>query len=302
MPNFEQRGFEKILQNVAKGILIRGEKWGVNKSVRDAVGEVRKNVPTLQTAPQDVPQPRRDQKGHGAPQSDSETLSDLKRRFKALKDRNKSLARMLEQAMDELWKQQKEIATTKPADDDSVKDFTMAIAKVQLAQVFLDDSSLPLPVEEDTSMRAEVDDTDPRRRERVTDVGSTARSASDRQGQRQSKATPPDKDGPKRSAQKQRSDVEEQAHPSLEKSSFSWMLGQNDSGPGNVWPPLTTGHDIKRGDHSITKKNVGFLFGDEEADATGRGNSISKDLGQSGDDDEVTGAFKLGTLKGQKRY
>lgn len=36
--------FESIVQDVAKNMLDRSEKWGVNRAVRDAVVEVRKNV------------------------------------------------------------------------------------------------------------------------------------------------------------------------------------------------------------------------------------------------------------------
>lgn len=141
----ESGGFEAVLQDAARGIYSRGEKWGVNKAVRDAVGEVRKNVQTLQTrsntpAGLDVPV-------SGAIKQESQrstSSEDLPQKLDELETRNKALARMLQSATVDLWKQQDE----SPADDEKTKLFTMAVASVQLVQVYLEDSSLQLPVDE----------------------------------------------------------------------------------------------------------------------------------------------------------
>ncbi|KAI5792428.1 rab-GTPase-TBC domain-containing protein [Peziza echinospora] len=43
-----QGGLDWLMNDVAKGVLDRGEKWGVNKAVREVMGEVKRNVEGLQ--------------------------------------------------------------------------------------------------------------------------------------------------------------------------------------------------------------------------------------------------------------
>lgn len=45
----QQGGVEGLLQGAAKGVFDRGERLGINQAVRDAVGEVKKNMQGLQT-------------------------------------------------------------------------------------------------------------------------------------------------------------------------------------------------------------------------------------------------------------
>ena len=46
----QQGGVEALFQGAAKGVFDRGERLGINKAVRDAVGEVKKNMQGLQTS------------------------------------------------------------------------------------------------------------------------------------------------------------------------------------------------------------------------------------------------------------
>ena len=151
----ESGGIETVLQDVARGVYLRGEKWGVNKAMRDAVGEVRKNVQTLQSRGS-TPVGPRPTVSQGSVQrlGDSDTVTDLSNRLDELMARNKSLAKMLQSATDNLWKRQEET----PANDDNTRLFTMAVASVQLVQVYLEDSSLQLPPEEAIASSEHTDD------------------------------------------------------------------------------------------------------------------------------------------------
>lgn len=155
--------FEAVLQNAARSVYSSGERLGVNKAVRDAVGDVRKNVQSIRS---DLRSRTHSRSVSIASTTEENSLS-IERRFENLQLRNKSLAKMLEGAVSELWKQQKEMAvanTNKPSSesDERVKSLTIAIARVQLAQVYLEDPELPLPEDEIHSANKDVDDVDAR--------------------------------------------------------------------------------------------------------------------------------------------
>ena len=137
-------GFDSMLQEAARGVYERGEKWGVNKAVRDAVGEVRKNVQTLQS--------RAATPGHEAEDAVHNATSipgalsqrELLQRINELETRNKALGRMLGSAVGELWKDHEDT----PSKQENTNVSTMAIAKVQLIQVYLEDPTLALTADE----------------------------------------------------------------------------------------------------------------------------------------------------------
>ena len=137
-------GFDSILQEAARGMYDRGEKWGVNKAVRDAVGEVRKNVQTLQSR---AATPGRDaadtvHTNYSTPGPSSQ--EELLQRINELETRNKALGKMLGSAVSQLWKEHEDT----PSKDAKTNAATMAIAKVQLIQVYLEDSTLALTADE----------------------------------------------------------------------------------------------------------------------------------------------------------
>lgn len=146
-------GFESMIQDAARGVVSRGEKWGIAKAVRDAVGEVKKNVEALQSTP--IPStPRSGGREYRKPArvapvtKPSPSTSEILRRISALEARNKGLAKMLESALAELWECHKERSDLEDADKESMEALSIAIAKVQFVQVYLEDSTIPLPVEE----------------------------------------------------------------------------------------------------------------------------------------------------------
>ena len=134
----DQGGIEGIIHEAAKGVYSQGEKWGVGKALRGAVQGLQSgNV---------SPKPL-----HGSRWSldtgkvISDRPADIIARIEALEQRNKSLAKLLENAVDELWLQQKH--THQKQDDKAADALSLSIAKVQFVQVYLENSSMPLPPE-----------------------------------------------------------------------------------------------------------------------------------------------------------
>ena len=151
-PSFQPRNLEAVFQSTAKNIYARSEKLGIGKAVRSAVDEVHKKAQEIRDhqtpSPPVMRRPRGSRSGLDADASS--------KRLQALQDRNKHLSKLLEGAVSELWEFQKIAAeqTDDPKDDTRTADverLSVAIAKVQFAQVYLDDPDLPMPIEVDNA-------------------------------------------------------------------------------------------------------------------------------------------------------
>lgn len=162
-------GLEALLQGAAKNVMERGSQWGVGKAFRDAVGEVRKHAEAIQTGVPSTPvsgqsTPRSGGREYRKPAQLAVANSrpgvirtqsaNVIKKVETLETRNKNLAKMLESAVAELWDYHKERSEEGKGSDetkrDSVEALSLAIAKVQFVQVYLEDSSIPLPVDETT--------------------------------------------------------------------------------------------------------------------------------------------------------
>ena len=146
-----QGGIEAVIQEAAKGVYSRGEKWGVNKAIRGAVQGL--------------------QSGNSSPRRESETLrwsldadknvaaspAQITAGVQGLEERNIALAKMLENAMEGLWVQQKEFAKQKA--NAAAEALSLAIAKVQFVQVYLEDPTMSLPAENVEANATEEPDT-----------------------------------------------------------------------------------------------------------------------------------------------
>lgn len=283
--------FENILQDAAKGVYTRGEKWGINKAVRDAVEEVRKGVRDIQSS-----QTPQGTQRHSRTQSRSSFNSSIQRglegrkRISPLQQRNEALAKMLKNATDELWDFQKQVADAKTVDEDSVKALSMAIARVQFVQVYLEDPSIPLAVEEEsnkteseTQPQPEVQgesgvSQDPQTLESISEPVDEQTTAKDddrdndvahatdqlspsepaiEQSQFTANAPVPLPQPPVQPAQPALPINLSAPRPSLAHSSFSWMLGQ-DARPVSF---------VNAGPMpSEKRRSKGFLFGDDDDD------------------------------------
>lgn len=74
--------------------------------------------------------------------------AELLSKIEALEERNKALAKMLEESVSELWECQKDALDGKGSEKQSIESLSLAIAKVQVMQVYLEDSSIPLPADD----------------------------------------------------------------------------------------------------------------------------------------------------------
>ncbi|KAB5558320.1 rab-GTPase-TBC domain-containing protein [Coniochaeta sp. 2T2.1] len=136
-------GVEALFQGAAKGVIERGEKLGINQAVRDAVGEIRRNVQGFQEArtpgrstPRDSP---RDPFSDASQRQPSFAVALLERR-------DRQLASMLDETITNL----RELATSRLEGDKDMllETIEVAAAKIQFVKVHLEDSSLGLPDED----------------------------------------------------------------------------------------------------------------------------------------------------------
>ncbi|KAF1353911.1 rab-GTPase-TBC domain-containing protein [Delphinella strobiligena] len=249
--------FDRVFQDAAKGLFKRGEEWGINKAVRDAIVEVRKGVREIQNSP--TPQISRTH--IRAPSWQSGTGDRAGAKLAALEQRTVSLAKMLKNATDDLWKYHEDAVGGKGSEKDNLEALSVAIARVQFTQVYLEDSTVPLPTEDEDATEVETDSAP------KTEANDKAVNDEKLEGPRpptsESTITPaPIKSRPKKASIPNASDPPPKAlhhtpRPSLTQSSFSWILGQ-ESSPGSFVQAKAFPPSEER------RQNRGFLFGDEE--------------------------------------
>ncbi|KAF2664028.1 RabGAP/TBC [Microthyrium microscopicum] len=155
---------EALIQDAARGVLSRGERWGLNQAVRDVVGEVRRGVSKgMQntaglTANSRSGSPRavlhRPRGSQTVSQTHSAITANILRKMNALEERNRKLADMLETTVADLWSYQDQISSTLKHSDPSspngqqlAERFSKSVAEVHFVQAFLRDMTLPLPEE-----------------------------------------------------------------------------------------------------------------------------------------------------------
>lgn len=145
----QARNIESLFQSAAKNIHARSEQFGIGKAVRNAVDEVHRKAQEISNAP--TPSSSNNWRQRGPRTAYGSVLHKVKE----LEARNIQLSKLLEAAVGDLWEYQKVAAegdlTEKSADSDaapgSLEQLSVAIAKVQFVQVYLSDSTLPLPAE-----------------------------------------------------------------------------------------------------------------------------------------------------------
>lgn len=290
-------GLEAMLQGAAKNVMERGSQWGVGKAIREAVGEVKKNVEAYQSAAssgQSTPRAggREFRKpGLGTitagsrPGLDRTSSNNAIRKIEGLERRNRNLAKMLETAVGDLWEHHRERTEEQDMKEDKSKSkealeaLSLAIAKVQFVQVYLEDSSIPLPDEsteqasslkatetltlpetqapgsERTSSTPPVTIKPPLSQPTTTTSSSTSPTPSPRP------SSPPVLSKP--STLRPSSNLSPRSRPHLTSSNFSWMLGE-DSASSNF--ASGTAHSTFSSDEKRRMKGKGFLFGDADDD------------------------------------
>ncbi|KAF1924568.1 RabGAP/TBC [Didymella exigua CBS 183.55] len=291
-------GLEAVLQGAAKNVLEKGSQWGVGKALRDAVGEVRKNVeayqngvPSGQTTPRSGGREFRtpnllDSAVPGQrPVLNRTNSANILKRIADLERRNKNLGKMLESAVAELWehhRKQTESHKTKDKENSSkeaMETLSLAIAKVQFVQVYLEDSSIPLPMDESTDQaataNAEASLAPPSPLPIETTIVAPptdsptaytpAPTATDAPQQPPIIASQPASPPPKPYVSKPpaTSRLAQRSRPQLTSSNFSWMLGE-ESASSNF--ASGAAHSTFASDEKRRMKGKGFLFGDEDED------------------------------------
>ena len=303
-----QGGIEGIIHEAAKGVYNQGERWGVAKALRGAV----QGLQSGNNSPRRPSEKYRWSLDSGKDVSDSP--KELVAKVQYLEQRNKSLAKLLEKAMEELWAQQRN--TNEKPNETTADVLSLAIAKVQFVQVYLENSTMPLPSEDLSSEEAKHDaalETDvgmsssragPPLCKAQSDGASDEKSISegtcavDPSVQRSAPATAKVLPStPRVGSPSKQSGLSpfSQPRPALAQSSFSWMLGENEPKSGFISPSTSTS---ERPDGR--RKGV-QLFVDEKRE--GSRNRRSSKLNGEGDDSEddgdifITGALKGGRVK-----
>lgn len=225
----EQGGIEGIIHEAAKGVYNRGEKWGVGKALRGAM----QGLQSGHTSPRRSLERPRWSLDSGKMVSDKP--DEMIARIQALEQRNKSLAKLLGSAVDELWTQQKEIHQR--SNEAAVDALGLSIAKVQFVQVYLENSSMPLPTDRSSEDDARTTNGPPllvqepssAPKDGTTDEDSRKGSILERPPTIAVEHAPTINTDPLPSTPKIGSPAKSTSpppRPSLEKSPFSWMLGE----------------------------------------------------------------------------
>ena len=230
----EHGGIESIIQEAARGLYNTGERWGVAKALRGAVQGLQANVvsPSV-TSRQSL---------------DSQMLH---KRIQSFEERNAKLSKMLASAMDELWVEQDEI---RPADVEERNSdaLSLAIAKVQFVQVYLENSTMQLPTELNDTSKDEREETHRKTQTQTQPVESTLAAPAVGDGhvderklavKTKPKASRPSTqavDQPSSQPQPPRTppNAAQKHRPPLSESPYSWMLG--DEPPKSEFVPSST--------------------------------------------------------------
>lgn len=147
----QQGGVEALLQGAAKGVFDRGEKLGINQAVRDAVGEVKKNMQGLQASRTNSFSSKRNSEVTRWSLDEGRSVTSSRAALTSMVARNQQLSRMLHQAMSEL---RLVSALTDGSKDTYVNAIDLAVAKVDFVKIYLEDSTMPLPAEDEISSSA----------------------------------------------------------------------------------------------------------------------------------------------------
>lgn len=311
----EQGGIEGILQEAARGVYNRGEKWGVTKALRGAV----QGLQSANSSP----------RGNGLRWVlDQDKINDgddshSTTRLHELEQRNKALAKLLEKAMEDLWAQQREFTKDKRTEN-AADAISLAIAKVQFVQVYLENPTMPFPTEtsaeipekaeQEISSGSMTKDGNKEAKAALLKVANPDPFVDSEIGESQPEATignsqasqPTDPtmsvnhpiDGPTDSipqltVPKNRQDKVsfQQPRPSLAHSSFSWMLGEDQRKSSFVSAiPFPSDRRI------AARGRTGFLFGDDDDKVEGSIRDSHSSLSKVKEQEKDNEVISLGLL------
>ncbi|OLN93986.1 TBC1 domain family member 5 [Colletotrichum chlorophyti] len=304
----QQGGVEALFQGAAKSMIERGERLGINQAVRDAMGDIKRNMQGLNEV-RYTPRTARQLLGED---SAAQAVA-------ALEKRNKLLANMLDETVSSL----RSLATSDL--NDKVKTLELvevAAAKVQFVKVYLEDPTIevpdlegiasPPPEESKGDAAMDVDASDGAASggviaaEAVAEVISTMSLAdqaatsspvpessvpdameitNDASGESTSDPSvsvsspkPEDAPSPKPALRPQ---PPIPTRSTLAQSSFSWMLEPDQSAQSALPPKLpkssSGGAHRKKPSGNISRERNAFLFGEVVADSDDQTQPVKSD-------------------------
>lgn len=276
----QQKNLENLFQEVSGGLQRRTENWSLSKAVRGAVGEVRRNVSSINSA---ASSPRRvaaaSRETLATPEEPEHSLESLTARINALETRNRLLAKMLGGALESL--------RTHKHDDKFEDAFNISLAKIQFVQVYLDDPEIPIPPEppepERKPVTTQVCEEPPAgqsgdQQHHLNKGTVSSRPSSESLGpspamhEKTSTTEDPRQENPTPTSTRNLS------RPSLAQSSFSWMLGQDRHRSSFVSSASAAPEEERRGSETQHSGRPKHLFKDGKTDESRKG-SQSEDNG-----------------------
>ncbi|RHZ74925.1 hypothetical protein CDV55_108687 [Aspergillus turcosus] len=262
------KSFEGLLQDFSEGLQRRTESWGVAKAVRGAVNEARRNMQAMQ--PERLPRtalydstPSAVHTRNLSKSEESERVINLKAQIQILEERNKSFAKTLGQALNDIRTQLMKAEDLKTTTADALR---QALTQVQSVQTCLEDPSKALTTVagckdavEDTSLNLPSDP--PIHTEKKVETG----------GAKEEQEAPSDPGRPAVSSVAVETKLHklpssnkvpsslplrQPARPSLADSEFSWMLGGSRHlssfvSPASVPPEQTRHGDTRNKPHTL---------------------------------------------------
>ncbi|KAI0010143.1 RabGAP/TBC [Xylariaceae sp. FL0662B] len=284
-----QVGMEALFQGAAKGVLERGEKLGINQAVRDAMVEIRRSVQEARSSVK----AGRDLFSEPGPNTATRAIAVMDRR-------NRRLATMLDDSVSNL----KTLAASDLEDKQKTQEaLEIAAAKIQVVKIYLEDSTMALPDEDEYSRTSvEISTTGDGNANGNADPGpltdavaamalNPAPMVVDSPNPEESANTTtnhaptsnPDTvdTDPLGSGQAtpvpslQRPQAPIPTRSTLAQSSFSWMLEPETSASSSQAPifpsqPPTANHHRKRPSANAARERTAFLFGEVPSDENGQ--------------------------------
>ena len=250
----------------------------------------------------------------------TDDTANLAARLHTLEQRNIALAKLLEKAMEDIRVQQREF--TKEKAEGAADALSLAIAKIQFVQVYLENSTIPLPAEDQAKdpdnaakalekepsfdlgspMQLPAGQSSPTPKPLAKDIrkkGKPANQSSASQtpvgspSKTQQALSTPTEFIPSINISKGDKYSEEppRIRPALAQSSFSWILGEDQRKSDFVAASqFSTERERARG-------KIGFLFGDNKVEDTKPNTTTSKGRHLTEREAEEEEAINLGTMK-----
>ncbi|PTB67452.1 RabGAP/TBC [Trichoderma citrinoviride] len=275
------------VENMIQGVIEKSEKLGINQALRDAVGEIKRNMQGLNEG-LSSPSPRVAMADAGA----AKALAVMQRR-------NEQLASLLEETVLSLRALSLSNLEDKARSLDTIE---VAAAKVQFVQIYLQDATMDIPMIDSPTaeaMPSGVEKREGKETKRVPTAGKENQPLSPVSPDTNTPAPAPAKTISALDQVKKPAEVKDPLSDSVEvtskdamnegvlseislnarpaapiparstiaQSSFSWMLEPDESGPLKT-PPIgksPVSQQKRRGNNASREKNA-FLFGEGPAE------------------------------------